>query len=210
MLKNFFKCCLFVICFPFILIFNPFFTKGFKKFISVILSLYYSFYFSKNFLQLSVNGKQRFIGKRHCFVFKGRTSFGKQNRIECITKYKNQTFNPILTVGNNVSFGDRCHIGCCNSIQIGDNCLIGSNVLIEDHSHGDYRNGSFALIKAEQNLFSKPNGIIIGKNVWIGDNVCILSGVNIGDNSVIGAGSVVTHDVESNSVCAGVPAKKIR
>lgn len=52
--------------------------------------------------------------------------------------------------------------------------------------------------------------VIIGNNVWIGGNVTILPGVIIGDNSVIGAGAVVTKDVSANCVVAGVPAKLIR
>ena len=53
-------------------------------------------------------------------------------------------------------------------------------------------------------------GIFIGNNVWIGANCCILPNVHIGDNCVIGAGSVVTKDIPSNSVAAGNPAKVIK
>ncbi len=49
----------------------------------------------------------------------------------------------------------------------------------------------------------------IGKRVWIGANVTILPGITIGDNAVIGAGSVVTNDIATNSVAVGVPAKRI-
>ncbi|MEI6212126.1 MAG: DapH/DapD/GlmU-related protein [bacterium] len=52
--------------------------------------------------------------------------------------------------------------------------------------------------------------IILGCNVWLGVRVIVLKGVTIGDNAVIGAGSVVTHDIPANSLAAGVPARVIR
>jgi len=57
---------------------------------------------------------------------------------------------------------------------------------------------------------SSKGPIIIKKNVWIGDSVCILSGVIVGENAIIGANSVVTKDIPANSVVAGVPARVIR
>jgi galactoside O-acetyltransferase len=56
----------------------------------------------------------------------------------------------------------------------------------------------------------KTAKITIGDNVWIGAKSIILKGVNVGDNSIIAAGSIVNCDVESNFIYAGVPAKKIR
>ena len=61
----------------------------------------------------------------------------------------------------------------------------------------------------DQPLYSK--GVVtIGNNVWIADKVTILSGVTIGDNSMIGANAVVTHDIPSGVIAAGVPARVIR
>ena len=56
--------------------------------------------------------------------------------------------------------------------------------------------------------YAKP--IKIGNNVWIGGNVIVLPGVNIGDNVVIGAGSVVNKDIPSNSMAVGIPCKVIK
>ena len=55
-----------------------------------------------------------------------------------------------------------------------------------------------------------PAPIVLGKNVWIGSNATILQGVTIGDNAVVGAGTVVTKDVEANTVVGGVPAHFIK
>ena len=140
----------------------------------------------------------------------GKCIFRKFPRLECLNTYSSNIKEPpLLEIGSNTSFGDYCHIGCINKIIIGDDSIFGSNVLIEDHNHGDYSHGIDDSLKRKASLFSK-GPIIIGKNVWVGDNVCILAGVTIGDNSVIGAGSVVTKDVEPNSIYAGNPAHIIR
>lgn len=85
-----------------------------------------------------------------------------------------------------------------DKITIGKNCLIGHNVVIMD---GDGH-------QIDNKNTTKP--IKIGNHVWIASGATILKGVTIGDNSVIGAGAVVTHDVESNSLVVGNPAKVVR
>ncbi|MGL1955780.1 MAG: sugar O-acetyltransferase [Colwellia sp.] len=88
-------------------------------------------------------------------------------------------------------------------IVIGDDAFIGPNVQLLAVSHA---------IDPIQRLSKKnyADDIVIGKNVWLGGGVIVLSGVHIGDNSVIGAGSVVSKNVEAMSFYAGNPAKKIR
>lgn len=95
-----------------------------------------------------------------------------------------------LTIGNGVFFNNNCSITCLNEITIADSVSIGNNVVIVDHDH-DFRN-------ADGGFKSCP--ISIGSKVWIGANVTVLKGVNIGDNSVIAAGSVVTKDIPANTV----------
>lgn len=65
-------------------------------------------------------------------------------------------------------------------------------------------------LKPERRWICIPKRIEIGKNVWIGSNSTILSGVKIGDNAVIAAGAVVTKDVEPNTIVGGVPARFIK
>jgi lipopolysaccharide O-acetyltransferase len=90
--------------------------------------------------------------------------------------------------------------------------LIASCVFISDHNHGRYDEldmaSSPAVPPADRPLSSKP--VRIGNNVWLGEYVCILPGVTIGDGSIIGASSVVTHDIPANSIAAGNPARVIR
>ena len=102
-----------------------------------------------------------------------------------------------------------CHIGAINEIEIQDNVLIGSNVYISDHFHGNNDYSDIDLAPSERELFHKGR-MIIGRNVWIGDSVSILPGVSIGENTIIGTNSVVTKSFPSNVIIAGVPAKIIK
>lgn len=115
----------------------------------------------------------------------------------------------------------RCDYGC--NIYIGENFFANFNLTILDEAEVRIGNNVFIgpnvsmytachpLDPEERNTgveWAEP--IIIGNNVWIGGSATILSGVTVGDNAVIGAGSVVTRDVPSNTVVAGNPAKVIR
>ena len=130
-------------------------------------------------------------------------------RIEAWDRYHSQSCSPTIRIGNNVSFNYWCHVGANNRIEIGDNVLIGSGVLITDHQHGDIDNIDFNKTWRAQPLFSK-GPVIIEDNVWVGENACIMPGVTIGRNSIIGANSVVTKDVPPNAVVVGNPARAIR
>ena len=100
-----------------------------------------------------------------------------------------------VILGDNVFFNNYCTVCAQKEIFIGDGTIFGENVKIYDHNH-IYSNPD-KLIK-HQGYTSAP--IHIGKHCWIGSNVTILKGVNIGDNSVIGAGAVVFKDIPNNSV----------
>lgn len=112
-----------------------------------------------------------------------------------------------ISIGSGTKFNHNCH---CNAsfggnLLIGRNCLFGPNVVIRTANH--IFKDAKTLIMNQGHEFSD---IIIGDDVWIAANVVILPGVNIGDGSVIAAGSVVTKSVPAYSVVAGVPAKIIK
>lgn len=113
--------------------------------------------------------------------------------------------------GKNVELGDYVHIGALESVVIGDNVLMASKIYISDHDHGAYagKNASPAQqIQSEKPLQISP--VVIGSNVWLGENVCVLKGVQIGENSIIGASSVVTKSIPANSIAIGTPAKVVK
>lgn len=114
-----------------------------------------------------------------------------------------------IRIGHHCTFGDYNHISCSNRIEIGDNCLTGKFVTITDNNHGKNTFDELYMPPNKRPVFSK-GAIIIGSNVWIGDKSTILSGVNIGEGSIIAANSVVTKDVPPYSIVGGIPAKIIK
>ncbi len=121
--------------------------------------------------------------------------------------------------GNNIYFGSHCEVNmnCTflddNRITIGDYALIAPNVQIYTAFHptdaaqrfGEPKeDGSFAFCKTQ----TAP--VVIGDHVWIGGGAILLPGVTIGNNVVIGAGSVVTRDLPDNVVAVGNPCRVIR
>lgn len=112
-------------------------------------------------------------------------------------------FGKNTTIGNDVYINFGCTLLDCGQITIGDNTLIGPNVSVYSANHS---------LDAEERIAGAliPKPITIGKRVWIGGGSSILNGVTIGDDSVIGAGSVVTKDIPSGVVAAGNPCRVIR
>lgn len=110
-------------------------------------------------------------------------------------------FGKNITVGKNVFINACCNFQDHGGVSLGDGCLIGHNVVFATLNHE---------LAPEKRSSMIPAPITVGRNVWVGSNSTILSGVTIGDNAVIAAGAVVTKDVEANTVVGGVPAKFIK
>ena len=110
-------------------------------------------------------------------------------------------FGKNIHLGKNVFINSGCKFQDQGGIYIGDNALIGHNVVLATLNHEENPEKRGNLI---------PAPIKIGNDVWIGSNVTVLSGVTIGDGAIIAAGAVVTKDVEENTVVAGVPARYMR
>ncbi|MEG0832433.1 MAG: sugar O-acetyltransferase [Oscillospiraceae bacterium] len=119
---------------------------------------------------------------------------------------------------SNTYIGSDCYInsGCtfldCAKIEIGDNAMLGPNVSLFTPLH--------PLVASERAVHVRANGekyqleyalpIKIGSGCWLGGNTVVNAGVTIGDNSVIGSGSVVTRDIPPNVIAAGVPCRVLR
>ncbi len=114
------------------------------------------------------------------------------------------TEQPKIVIGENSYINRHSFLDATKSIVIGKNCGIGPGCYITDHDHGL----DPTLAPLEQELISKET--LIGDRVWIGANVTILKGITIGDDAVIGAGSVVTKDIPEQAIAVGNPAKVLR
>ncbi|RBP64205.1 acetyltransferase-like isoleucine patch superfamily enzyme [Brevibacterium sanguinis] len=119
-----------------------------------------------------------------------------------------RVFPPFTTdCGKNIRVGERVFVnsGCRfqdqGGITIGDDALIGHNVVIATLNHD---------LDPDSRASTVPKPVVIGSKVWIGANATILPGVTIGDGAVVAAGAVVTKDVPARTIVGGVPAKAIR
>lgn len=126
-----------------------------------------------------------------------------------LTAWQGDYGAPLIRIGNKCTIRDFAHITAVRSIIIGDNLLTGTNVLISDNSHGGFSSEHLNMPPHCRPVCSK-GGVVIGDNVWLGDNVCVLAGVTIGNGVVVGANSVVTHDIPDFSLAAGCPAKVVK
>ncbi len=119
------------------------------------------------------------------------------------------TLELVSFAGGTLEIGERTlvnyggSIAAADLVRIGARCLIGTHAIIMDND--------FHHIEPERRLeFPKSRPVVIGDNVWIGARVIVLGGVTIGDDSCIGAGSLVTEDIPPRTLAAGVPARVIR
>ncbi|HEV3034703.1 MAG TPA: acyltransferase [Solirubrobacteraceae bacterium] len=110
-----------------------------------------------------------------------------------------------VSVGAKTVIGQECTISAFQHVSIGRECIIADRVMLIDFDHG--------VTEVErpirvQGIYKRD--VRVGHNVWIGYGACILRGVSVGDNSIIGTSSVVTKQVPDNAVIAGSPARVIR
>lgn len=111
-----------------------------------------------------------------------------------------------LIIGNDVFLNYNCFLSADRSrIMIGNDCLFANNVTVWCSNHG-YENSNLLIREHDRRM----KGVSIGNDVWLGAHSVILPGVTIKDGSVVAAGAVVTRDVPSYSVVAGVPARVIK
>ena len=108
-----------------------------------------------------------------------------------------------LELGDDIDINSFTHIFATGGVKIGDGTLISSNCSLASVTHPINSEKRF-----EEPIIEKP--IIIGKNVWIGTGAIIVPGVTIGDHAIVGAGSIVTKDVQEKTIVVGNPAKFLR
>lgn len=149
--------------------------------------------------KLIFTGKGKFfIGDRCKFGY----ILGGFNKNGCV-EIQSRSLNSVIILGNNISTNNNVFICSEQFIKINDNVLIGQNVTIMDFAaHGTKPN-------ERRNNITKGK-VIINDNVWIGNNVIILKNTEIGKNSVVAAGAVVSGVFPSNVIIGGIPARVIK
>lgn len=167
--------------------------------------------FALNAPGLHLDAGSRIIGTR-CVSFGRGVFVGRNLWLEAVTSYRSQRFDPKITIGDYVCFSDSVHISAITSIAIGSHTLFGSKIYVSDHNHGIY-SGELQSRPDEPPAYRSLGGggpVVIGENVWIGDNCIILGPANIGDGAIIGANSVVRGSVAAKTMVSGAPAKPIK
>jgi len=153
----------------------------------------------------------RILGGRHISFGKG--VYAERNLwLEAVTSYQSQRFQPQIAIGDAVCFSDGVHISSIASVAIGSHCLFGSRIYVSDHNHGVYRGEQQSSPEQPpaHRLLGGGGPVVIGENVWIGDNAVIIGPATIGRGAIIGANSVVRGVVAANTIVAGAPAKPIK
>ena len=110
-----------------------------------------------------------------------------------------------VEIGAKTVIGQECTISAYRRVRIGTECVIADRAMFIDFDHG--------VVEVErpirlQGIYMRD--VEVGSNVWIGYGACVLRGVSVGDNAIVGTNSVVTKDVPANAVVAGIPARIIR
>lgn len=113
----------------------------------------------------------------------------------------NADFGKNISLGKRIFINSGCKIQDQGGVTIGDDTLIGHNVVIATLNHD---------LSPSRRADMHPAPVTIGRNVWIGSNATILPGVHIGDDAVVAAASVVTKDVPEGAVVVGSPARMVR
>jgi acetyltransferase-like isoleucine patch superfamily enzyme len=134
---------------------------------------------------------------------RGRVRFGRFVWIGDRTKIR--CHEGEVEIGRKTVIGQECTISAYQRVTIGEQCVIADRAMFIDFDHG--------VVEVErpirlQGIYKRD--VEVGSNVWIGYGACILRGVRVGDNSVIGTNAVVTRDVPANAVVGGVPARVLR
>ena len=146
---------------------------------------------------------------RSLVIFGRNIHLGKYAQIICasdncvrLTSWPSKQADAEIIIGDYCLISPGVRISSAKSIRIGDNCMFAANVIISDSDwHGIYN-------RIRPFRCTKP--VTIENNVWLGERVIVNKGVTIGENSVIGAGSIVTKSIPANSVAAGNPARVIK
>ncbi|MGH2952115.1 MAG: acyltransferase [Solirubrobacterales bacterium] len=137
------------------------------------------------------------IGKRGTIRFGRFVWVGDGTKIRC--------HEGEVVIGQKTVLGQECTISAYRHVRLGEQCVVADRAMFIDFDHG--------VVEVDrpirlQGIYKRD--VDVGSNVWVGYGACVLRGVAVGDNSILGTSTVVTKDVPANGVVGGVPAKLLR
>lgn len=137
---------------------------------------------------------------------------GLNLRLEALTRFQDQTFEPRIIIGDQVEVHDFVHIGAIHRIEIGSHVLMASKIYISDHNHGSYAGDVHSDPEMPPALrpLDATKSVVIEDRVWLGEFVTVLPGATIGRGSIIGANSVVTGAIPPHCIAVGAPARVVK
>jgi len=137
------------------------------------------------------------IGRRGTVRFGRFVWVGDGTKIRC--------HEGVVEIGAKTVIGQECTISAYRRVRIGEQCVIADRAMFIDFDHG--------VVEVDrpirlQGIYMRD--VAVGSNVWVGYGACVLRGVKVGDNAILGTSTVVTRDIPANAVVAGVPARILR
>ena len=194
------------------IMFDPDARKGVLTYLRAFRYLSYAFFryhlsLKKKFS--SIGGQPTIWGIRHLIVYGPNISIGKKVVFVAADGYKTNLSSVKMggvegriSIGDNVLIMNGVRISSALSITIGDGCMLANHCYLTDADwHGIH------------DRTSMPGGcapIVLERGAWIGDSATVCKGVRVGENSIVGAGAVVTKDVPPNVIAAGNPARVVK
>jgi acetyltransferase-like isoleucine patch superfamily enzyme len=183
-----------------------------QKIANILIRKFYCIFLSPRRRQFKVIGKHVHFGNFFScmnpqFVNIGsQVTLGAHSIVFAVDQDLISSCTPEIIIGDGVYIGQHTSIHAIERVHIGNNSVISDFVYISDLAHG------FDLAKGPilEQQWKKAGPIIIGQGVFIGHGAKILPGVTLGDNCIVGAGSVVTKSFLAYSILAGNPARLIR
>lgn len=169
--------------------------------------LYYHLSFKKKFER--IDGKPSVWGIWNVVIYGNNISLGKNVVIVAADGYRTNLSTVMhaggqgrITIGDNVLVMNGVRVSSATEIRIADDCMLANFCYLTDSDWHD--------IHDRTSMPGRTGPIILERGAWVGDSAIVCKGVRIGENSIVGAGAVVTRDVPSNVVVAGNPARVVK
>lgn len=156
----------------------------------------------------ATSGRSAFVDRPFLVLGANQISLGEDVHIWPMARLeaRGSGSGVVMSVGARSMIQPFVHLAAIQELSIGEECLFASHVYISDHDH--YSESAHIPVRRCRTLVAAP--VRIGNGVWLGERVCVLKGVTIGEGAIVGAASVVTKDIPPRSIAVGSPARVVK